>query len=344
MTALILEFFQNNVLAIHIVHLALAIALFFIVNWIGRNSISVGYIQMSIALQEDTAPAFNYLFKVLAPVVYLILCAVLFQSVHLDILVDKCYFIVIYYWAFRFLWNLTTNRWKLTNWLQLILYWASSIGLSFWIYSNIKDVKNILPTGDDLIGEMWILIIAFLYSVFNKLNFGEARAIRRKDNYIESRYKKFKSKYDSIIHPFFSNPFYEALTYSIMIYEDFNRPYAVRLLEYVVFYITKKPHTLGIMQVTTNRYIDNKESVRLAIRKIARDNNAYINQVTEERARSGETGNPEIHAWMVIDHIVNQYNGGDSTYSDEINTIFNKLIQKHYPNALPTHFSIIRED
>ena len=60
---------------IALAHFALAVALFFIVNWIGARAISVGYMQMDIVIQEDTAPAFNFLFKVLAPVVFLVLCA-----------------------------------------------------------------------------------------------------------------------------------------------------------------------------------------------------------------------------------------------------------------------------
>ena len=59
---------------IALAHFALAVALFFIVNWIGARAISVGYMQMDIVIQEDTAPAFNFLFKVLAPVVFLVLC------------------------------------------------------------------------------------------------------------------------------------------------------------------------------------------------------------------------------------------------------------------------------
>jgi hypothetical protein len=54
------------------IHFILSVLLFFIVNSIGARAISVGYMQMNIVIQEDTAPAFNFLFKVLAPVVFII--------------------------------------------------------------------------------------------------------------------------------------------------------------------------------------------------------------------------------------------------------------------------------
>ena len=335
---MISNFFLNNIWAIHIVHFVFAVVLFFIVNWIGRNSYSSGYVQMSIVIQEDSAPAFNFLFKVLAPTVYLILCILLFQSVNIDVLVHKCYFIVIYYWAFRLMWNLLSNRYQLINWIEQILYWAASIGLSFWIYDKIKDIKSILPSGEEIIGEMWILIIAYLYAVINKLNIGRYSTIRRKEQYINSRYKKFRAKYNSIIHERLNNNFYESLIYTIMIYEDFNRPFFIRVIEDLRFFATKKKHTLGIMQVATEQYINDRQSVELAIDKVIRDNNEYIRR---RMANSEDNEGHQISKYEIIYHIANQYNGGDPNYSYEISEIFDKIFETYYGGQLPDTFTTL---
>ena len=58
--------------------------------------------------------------------------------------------------------------------------------------------------------------------------------------------------------------------------QDFNRPRVVRWIEYIRFWITKKPHSLGIMQVQTNKYINDETSIRLAVRKICKDGNNFI--------------------------------------------------------------------
>ena len=79
----ILNLFTEYHWYILLTHLALSVVLFFIVNWIGARAISVGYMQMNIVIQEDTAPAFNFLFKVLAPVVFLVLCAVCFEALEI---------------------------------------------------------------------------------------------------------------------------------------------------------------------------------------------------------------------------------------------------------------------
>lgn len=330
------DFLIDNDWIISVSHLILAVLLFFLVNWIGKNSISVGYRQLSVVLQEDTAPAFNFLFKVLAPTVYLILCIAFFQLIHLDAFVDKCYLIVVYYWAIRLAWNLFSNRWRLLDWCQQIIYWIASIGISFWIYKNIEDIGSILPKGESLLEEMWLLIIVFLYSVINKMKIGETRTIARKDNYIRTRYDKFKSKYDNIIHPFFNNDLYEAITYSIMIYEDFNRPYMIRMIENLKFRISREPMTLGIMQMTTDTYITDKESVTRAIRKIASDINAYIAEQTEN-PEEGDA--PTIYTYNLISYIADKYNGGDFNYSEEIEQIFDKINKMYYRDEISTSFT-----
>ena len=92
-----------------------------------------------------------------------------------------------------------------------------------------------------------------------------------------------------------------------MIYEDFNRPILVRWIEYIQFWITRKPHTLGIMQVTTNEYINDKDSILLAMQKINLDSITVIQKSTSSK--------------FDIDHIAyliaNKYNPGDYDYDED---------------------------
>ena len=56
-------------------HILLAALLFLLVNWIGKHSIAAGYTQLSLFAKADEAPAFNVVFRALAPTVFLILSA-----------------------------------------------------------------------------------------------------------------------------------------------------------------------------------------------------------------------------------------------------------------------------
>ncbi len=60
---IIIEVFSEYSWWIATIHFALAVLLFFIINWIGAHSISVGYMQMDIVIKEESAPAFNFLFQ-----------------------------------------------------------------------------------------------------------------------------------------------------------------------------------------------------------------------------------------------------------------------------------------
>ena len=314
---------------IALAHFALAVALFFIVNWIGARAISVGYVQMDIVIQEDTAPAFNFLFKVLAPVVFLVLCAVAFEAANLSSFNSNIYFITIFYWLFRVLWVLCSSRGSLTNWVEQFIYWVASIGLSAWVYSLIESVEQILPSPRSLLDQLWILIIVFVYSILNKVQISREGTIRRKTNYINSRFLSFRKKYDGTIKEFFHNDFYEALTYSIMIYEDFNRPIIIRWIEYARFWLTKKSHTLGIMQVMTDEYIDNIESIRRAMKIIEDLGNDFIGEYSNSEWREYYTS-----VSSAISYISEKYNGGNYKYSSEIQSIFD-VIESNYANVLP---------
>ena len=147
-----------NVVLIHIV---LAVILFYLVNWIGNHTrpLDLGYTNISITIHDDTAPLFNYFFKVLAPVVYLIVLISIFQLTGLDAINQNIYLVVVYYWIYRFLYVAFRGRLQLLNWWLQIIYWISSIGLAVWVYSLVDKLDSILPNPVSLLEELWILII-----------------------------------------------------------------------------------------------------------------------------------------------------------------------------------------
>lgn len=306
----------------------LAIILFFIINWIGSHAFSLGYMQISVVIREDTAPAFNFIFKVIAPIVYLIIISAIAQHFGFIFLINNCYLIVVYYWIFRLIWNLSTQRESLINWSEQIFYWLCSISLAIWVYSIINNVEKILPDPKTLLDELWLLIILFIYSVFNKIQISRDKTIQRKENYLVKQYIRFHKKYNNIICSFFEEDFYKAITFSIMIYENFNRPPIARYLEYLSFNITHKPHTLGIMQVKSSIYIDNIESIKLAMEKIKTDSKNI-------------SKNQYFYYSEIVYQIAKQYNSGDTNYADEVSQIFTFIASKfyHLPSENPGYKS-----
>lgn len=254
---------------IHLLHFTLGVVLFFIINWIGRHSYSVGYMQISMFLKVEEAPAFNFIFRIISPIVYIFIVSAFLYKVGLDKYVTNIYFISIYYVLFRLVFNLITNRRLLMNWYRQILYWISISTISYYAFVEIIHKKeNILPDFETVSNELWIIIMIFLFHTFNQIRISSDKTIKRKENYLENRYMYFKNKYNTKISEEIKNDKLKAIIYGIIIYEDFNRPRVVRMIENVSFKFTKRKHSLGVMQVQTKKYINDLESIKLGIDKV----------------------------------------------------------------------------
>jgi hypothetical protein len=315
-------------------HLILGIVLFFIINWIGKHSYSIGYIEISIFVKTEEAPALNFLIRVLSPIVYLIIISAILYYFGLDRFVINIYLVNIYYVIFRLLFNLLTNRGRLLNWYRQFIYWAAIIIISYLAYIKLICVKsNILPDFTTLANELWIIILIFIFQVTNNIRLSKTATEKRKFNYIKSRYFNLKNLYDSIIKESTKNQILEALIYAIMIYEDFNRPKIVRFIENILFRISKKPRTLGIMQVKTDKFISDKESVMLGVNKVLEAHAAYLKKVNNFPE--------EYYEWSACNFIASNYNGGTS-YSTEINRLFTIIKENFYKDTTDSLRPIIK--
>ena len=317
-----------------ITHFVLAILLFFLVNWLGSRSTPLGYMQLSIGMQDDTAPAFNYLFKVLAPVVFIILLAALFQLINLPEFNKNIYLVVIYYWAFRLLYVILLGHASLLDWKVQVLYWISSIGLSVLAYSFIDKLDTILPSPQSLMEELWLLIILFIYSIINKLQFFRGETEQRKKNYIDRRYIELYSRFGNQVDSYFEKDLLRAITFSIMIFENYNRSGFARFLERILLKNSKKKHTYGIMQVMSDHVLTDEESVNLGMKKIEQDYKKAISEETYE-------GLDNFRISWIVYKVAEAYNGGDEHYSNEVSDVFSRLNEKFYTH-IPEYFDQIK--
>lgn len=300
------------------VHLTIAVAIFFIVNWIGEHSPVTGYVPLSLLVREDTMPAFNLAFRVLAPLVLYVLSVLMFTKLPMiEILNAHSYMILVDYWLVRMAFILATGRGRLMNWWLYSVYAALSITLALGIYYVVKQVNTILPDPKDILGQLWIVIFIFLYDLCNKLTIDRSGTERRKKNYILHQFEMFRKKYAHIVNAAGCDMFDTAIVYSIMIYENFQRYYLARVLENGLTRIDHKKRSLGIMQFTTEQYINDDESVRLAVAKILSDKREFMNEK--------EDYSPSL-SWIAYE-IAERYNGGDSNYAAEIRQIYDILIE-----------------
>ena len=94
----------------------------------------------------------------------------------------------------------------------------------------------------------------------------------------------------------------------------------------------RKPHTLGIMQVTTNKYINDKESIVLAMQKISLDNDDVMERYTDSPS-------PDINHVAFL--IAAKYNPGDYSYASEVREIFEQIASTFY-GSMPDSYEEIK--
>ncbi|WP_296150564.1 hypothetical protein [uncultured Flavobacterium sp.] len=253
-----------------ILHILSSILLFFIINIIGKYApTDFKYYQISTFSQTDEAPAFNFLFRILTPVVFIILLSSALYYFGQDYLVKDIYYISIYYVLFRAVFSIITSRTYLVNWKKQFLYAISTILITYLVYDKlISKRENLLPDFSNIANELWIIILLFLYSLLNKIDSRSDSAEKRKLLYIKKNLTSLEKKYSLTIDAQVQSKRLKHIIYAIIIHENFNRPKIFRLAENLKRYISKEELTLGIMQVKSNKNISDKESIEMGIDKL----------------------------------------------------------------------------
>ena len=304
-------------------------------NWVGKHSISVGYIQMSVLAQTDDAPAFNFVYRAFAPVVFITVVAAACYQLKFDWVTAELWLVVVYQIILRTAFNLATGRRLLINWPMQGAYALVSVPAAYLIYENVILYKQLfLPSWGEIGTALWLGVAAFVYQTFNRVKLSATGTKRRKRRYLEDRYTTFKARYGDAISAGQLEPFQEALAYAIMIYEDFNRPTVYRFVERIAFRFGLSS-TLGIMQVKTTEPISDTQSVGMAIEKLRNDFVRAKPIVQQRFARHGGAGS--VSNWALANEVISLYNGG-SQYQNEVGELHQAILEAYYPNA-PSYFS-----
>jgi hypothetical protein len=310
-----------------VIQFGLGVLLFLIINWIGKHSYSIGYMSISVFAKVEEAPAFNFVIRVLTPVIYIIVTASVFYALKLDKYVNNFYLVNVYYILFRLLFNLFTGRGLLLDWYRQFLYWISIIVISYFTYIKIIVIReNLLPDFSTISNELWIIILIFLFHVTNNVRFSNKRTVKRKENYVLKMCKTFNNKFGDLIEEQIKNDHLKGLILSILIIENFNRPRLIRWIEYLRFYLTGKPHTLGVMQVYTKKYISDRESVNLGIDKILKGYNNLIKEVKEGKKSK------DYSVYSLKDELIGIYNSGND-YCLDVFEMWNQVMNMVYPDT-----------
>jgi hypothetical protein len=101
------------------------------------------------------------------------------------------------------------------------------------------------------------------------------------------------------------------------------------VIENLKFRVVKKPMTLGIMQVISDRIINDAESIRYGVEKLNKTLSSFIES-------KGTNLSPDHEDWEILAHLIKEYNGGRS-YNSEVSELFGIILDKFYDNQRQNH-------
>lgn len=281
---------------------ALAILLFYLINWMGRHSSGLGYMQLTLFVRPDEAPAFNFLLRALSPAVFVIVISAALYAARLDGLVVQIWSVAALYYGFRLTYNVILGRARLMNWPLFLGQATFGISASYLAYLHLILPRDpLFPDLKTIGNELWIAVALFLYAALNNVTNSSRGSVRRKNLYLASRMKEFRRDYAALVEGQLPKRYLELVAYAILVHENFNRPSVVRWVERVVFPYWSR--TLGVMQVSTPRRISDAESVAIGV--------ATLRQLYEQTKLELEGTDGALTEGQLLPRLVAKFNRDD---------------------------------
>ena len=202
---------------------------------------------------------------------YLVLVAAFFQSFSLPY-TDNVFLLFVFLFITDFLYQhyfLENDFFNRSD--KNIEYYLFLILLGFVLnQSFINRVDHVFLSGKDFRFIFWAFVILFFYSFCNRRDyFSRSTVFSHKEMSKEAilvRYAKFKYQFYDECNC--ENRDVSNLLYAIMIFNDSRRSKFLRKFDYFLFRIHGNKRKLGIMQVETNHFISDSESIAFTYDKI----------------------------------------------------------------------------
>lgn len=246
---------------------------------------------------------------------------VIFSLIYLIIIssiysVNNSIFLVI---IFEFVVNIIhTTYIKEENFFQYkhkLYMYIILIVLAFILNQKFINTKAVILSNNDFRMVIWVLIGIFIYSFFKEHDI-KYSSLKVNDNYsnitnkqyIVMMFAKMKNSYKNIIN---CDKDLIYIIYAGMIYFNHERPYYLRKVDSFKTKMDNKKRKLGIMQIESNKLIDDSQSIDIACINI----NKLKKKMKQKKIKKEEFNSKIISEF---------YKGNDI---NKINNIYNIIVE-----------------
>jgi hypothetical protein len=306
-------------------HVTLALALFFLVNWIGKHAVDFGYVSTSLFEEPNESVALNFFIRALSPAVFTIIFSSAAVALDRPELRLGVIMVVPYYYLVRAGVIFLFNRQRLISWPRYIGHALFGIAIAALAYNHlIVPNRSLIPDLETAGNEMWLALLAFLYAVANKITLSGGPGARRRNAFVNVHYKTARRLFGEIIDTKVTDNKLKLIAYSVLVYEDYCRPPAIRTLERLAWW--KKMRTTGVMQVSAADALTDRESVNRGLDILLASWEKYSGEETWSRVRS----------------TISDYNK-DEDYIGRVQEVMGILAERADPSFKPAYNSIWSE-
>lgn len=150
--------------------------------------------------------------------------------------------------------------------------WAIiEIFLMFYLNQElIIKVNDIFLVGEDLKVIVWMFMILYVYNFYkSSLVNRSVSSVKEKNISVENIMVSFaRSRIMYGEDVVLKNDKNKLIVYTIMIFNNYERPSILRRVDNIIFKINGLPRKLGIMQVLSKKFITDSESIEIVCKKI----------------------------------------------------------------------------
>lgn len=252
-----------------ITFIILAIILHFVSASLGQSEYSIERGYRSITGMHKEKTYFSFVYGILLSPVYILIISALLHLLGLDYLLKDIYLVSIFYFIFRIiLIALILQRWEILNKFEFLSQAIISILLSLALYKGYieNNIDNLVKFPEDIVAELWIITFGFVIGVINNIKDKSYDFPTSIANYTQKQYLYLKAKFDNLLKSLGKKE--QNIILAIMIYENFQRPKFVRIIENTLHSLNKASST-GIMQIQdTKKIFSDENSVSFVIQKL----------------------------------------------------------------------------
>ena len=186
-----------------------------------------------------------------------------------------------------------------------------STGISIGLISNAVNLSIIAPSKiDNLLDNLWssMIVAMLVLFYFRVTNMGSSHNVAEDENntaftnYVVRALGDIYDNYHESIDLFCRDESCnKLLLYSILVYEDMNRPRVIRKIENAIVTFLKCELTVGIAQVKSKKPLTDVESIKIAARILRSTNDCDMYDNAEIKRVVGVYNSGKVYAQTIVE-------------------------------------------